>query len=151
MRIALCQMNKTDSGYTIRYPEAVQREHPMPSAVGAMDDDQIEVMVEMQLASGDVEQWNEHQLDERREYLCKRLQAIRAKFSTRTRKVWMIEMREWSIPVSVGGIPWDNIKRVLVEADKAHEQLMLLIRSGMQFVGPLQPTAIIPAGPPSFG
>lgn len=151
MRLALAQMTKTDSGYTIRYPEAAQREHPMPTSIVSMDDAQIEVMTEMQLATGDSEDWNQEQREEKREEIRARLREIREKFSTRTQKVWMIEMRDWSVPMSVDGFPGDAILRVLVEADRAHEQLMQLVRSGVQFYGPLQPMALIPPGPPTFG
>ena len=61
-------------------------------------------------------------------------------------------MREWSIPYSPTlGMPWDSLKKVIDEADRAHDKLMDLIRSGTQFVGPLQPVSLIPPGPPSYG
>jgi hypothetical protein len=151
MRLALAQMTKTDSGYTIKYPEAVEREQPVPTSIVGMDDAQIEVMIEMQLATGDNEDWNHEQREEKREEIRGRLREIRERFSTRTQKIWMIEMRDWAVPISVDGFPGEAILRVLVEADRAHERLMTLIRSGVQFHGPLQPIALIPPGPPTFG
>lgn len=151
MRTAFAQMTKTDSGYTIKYPEAVQREHSVPASVVAMDDGQIEIMAEMQLASTESERWNPDEFAERKEAICQRLREVRDKYTTRTMKVWTLEMREWSIPTSANGIPWDSIRKVLEAADKAHEHLMSLIRSGVQFVGPLQLVALIPPGPPTFG
>lgn len=152
MRLALAQMTKTDSGYSIKYPEAVRQERPMPTSIVAMDDAQIEVMAEMQLATADNDEWNQKEREKRRDEICSRLREIRAKFTSQTQPVWTIEMREWSVPYSPTlGMPWENIKKILEEADRAHEDLMKLMRSGTQFVGPLQPIALIPPGPPSYG
>lgn len=145
MRLGLAQIAKTDNGYTVRYPEAIQREHPVPSSLMGMDDGQIEVMVEMNMAATEDSEWNESQLEERREKARVRLREIRDQFATRTQPVWMIEMREWQFPAFAGLI------KALEAADKAHEQLMGLIRSGTVFVGPLQPMMLAPTtGPQPF-
>ena len=153
MHLGLCTMLKTDSGYSIRYPEAVEREHPVPTSIIGMDDAQIEVMAEMQLATVDNDEWNQEQKAERRAELTERLRAIRQQFSTRKQKVWMIEMREWSVPydTTTFSIPWTSMRKVLEDADRANTQLMQLIRSGVQFVGPLQPGLLVPGGPNLMG
>lgn len=145
MRPTLATINKTDNGYSLKYPEAVEREHPVPSSVLGMDDGQIEVMVAMQIAAIEDEGWNHAQREERAERARQRLREIREKHATQTVKVWMIEMREWQMP-TLGGLA-----KALEEADKAHDKLINLIRSGVQFVGPLQPLTVMSAGPSMIG
>jgi hypothetical protein len=144
MRPALAQITKTDNGYSLKYPEAVQRDHPVPSSIMGMDDGQIEVMVQMQLVGTEDEGWNNEQREERADRARKKLREVRERFSSQTRKVWMIEMREWQMPTIHG------VLKALEAADKAHDQLVTLIRSGVQFVGPLQPIAVMTPGPAVF-
>lgn len=146
MRIALAQLSKTENGYVIKYPEAVQVEQNVPSSLSMMDDVQLEVMAEMHvLARDDDGGWNDEDAREARlEKTRERLRAMRERLQARTQKVWIIKVCEWHFPSLAG------VMQALQSADRAHEQLMGLLRAGTTFVGPLQPMALIPPGAPGF-
>jgi hypothetical protein len=143
MRLAFAIVNKTDNGYVVKYPEAVQVEHQAPSSVSALDDAQIEIMAAMQVFAREGiedEPWAEETRQQSLDTARARLREIRDKFAIRTQKAWTIKIAEWHFP------GFDGLLKAMQSADKAHEQLQQLLRTGANFVGPLQPAVLMVGG-----
>lgn len=143
MRLSLAIVNKTDNGYVVKYPEAQQVDHSVPTSATGLDDAQIEIMAHMQVFAREGvedEPWAESQREQHLEAARQKLRDIREKFANVKQKAWMIRISEWHFPA------FDGLVKALEAADKAHEHLLKLIKSGVHFVGPLQPIALMVGG-----
>lgn len=141
MRSLFAQIDATDNGYVVKYPEAIMQKRPLPNPIDQIPQAQIDFFLTMMDAGDEGDEGWKGDGEKRSDKVRKKLDELRAKHEGRCIEVWVLVEREF---IAVG---FEGVTEALKSAASAREAIRKLQEQGHQLLGGAGILAVVPGAP----